>query len=223
MNTKKYILQFGFISSVYLLLTALNLDNWAWYLKPFLIPFLLLAVYAFPNFASKKWLLLGLLFSWIGDVVLMFAEMAEIYFILGLLLFLTAHIFYIILFVKQTTNAVHKSNVQFWIGFGVVALYLFGMLSLLFPKVGNLKLPIGVYASTISLMLIEAFKGYFNWNNNGKNWVLIGAFAFVVSDSLLAINKFYAPFLHSSLAIMSTYIVAQLGITYGILRLNSKQ
>lgn len=220
MPRKKNILAFGIVSAIYLLLILFQFENLAWYLKPFLVLFLLLEVFHFDLFPSKKWLLLGLFFSWLGDIVLMFSDIAEIYFILGLLLFLTAHIFYIILFAKQNAVVMHKTKITYWIGFSVVLLYLFGMLSILFPKTEALKFPIGIYASAISLMLLEALKGFFNWQQSSKKWVLAGALFFVLSDSLLAINKFYIPLPYASLSVMATYILAQYSIVYGILSLN---
>src|SRR5262245_25420199 len=46
----------------------------------------------------RKWILLALLFSWIGDVALMFQGRDPNFFLAGLSSFLIAHIFYIIFF-----------------------------------------------------------------------------------------------------------------------------
>ena len=48
--------------------------------------------------------------------------------------------------------------------------------------------------------------------------VIIGAFLFIISDSLLAINKFYQPFGYAGIVIMLTYGIAQLFITLGAVR-----
>jgi uncharacterized membrane protein YhhN len=222
MNSRNYFLFFGIINSIYLILTVFKLDDITWYMKPFLIPFLILAVIKKEFFQTKKWLLLALLFSWIGDVILLFSERDELFFIFGLLFFLVAHILFIILFVKQPSVINHKNSNWFWFGLGIIALYLFGMLSLLIPKLGSLTIPVSVYASTISIMLIEALKGIFNWKGDARKTVLVGAFFFVVSDSILAINKFYCLLPMVSFTIMSTYLIAQYCITAGILKLNEK-
>jgi uncharacterized membrane protein YhhN len=94
---------------------------------------------------------------------------------------------------------------------------------LLFPTLGDLKIPVFVYAATISLMLIEAIKGYFSWQKPTNAVILIGAIFFVTSDSILAINKFYSPLPSASFLIMFTYIVAQYLITSGILTLGSNK
>ncbi|MBL7708473.1 MAG: lysoplasmalogenase, partial [Chitinophagaceae bacterium] len=46
--------------------------------------------------ALKKWIIAALVFSWLGDVLLMFQQEQPIFFLLGLSAFLIAHIFYII-------------------------------------------------------------------------------------------------------------------------------
>ena len=108
-------------------------------------------------------------------------------------------------------------------GFIGVFIYLGSMLSLLLPTLEDLKVPVCIYALTISLMLIMALKGAFNWETNAKYLVLIGAAFFVTSDSILAINKFQAPIPLASFWIMLTYLIAQFSITSGILELNQNQ
>ncbi len=205
-------------SFIYLLIILLGQENMAWYLKPFLLPFLLIAVFFTKNFFTKTYLLIALAFSWMGDIVLMFAHKGEIYFILGLLLFLVSHIFYIILFYKQKPARALAKGPGFLIASLFILVYLVAMLYLLFPKLGPLKIPVMVYAITISTMLYFALSCFFSWKSHGKFFVLIGAISFVCSDSLLAINKFYAPIYHSSFWIMITYLIAQACITFGIIR-----
>jgi uncharacterized membrane protein YhhN len=53
---------------------------------------------------------------------------------------------------------------------------------------------------------------------NGANILfIIGAVFFVLSDSLLAINKFYHPFWGANISIMLTYGIAQFCIVKGYL------
>src|SRR5690349_3844675 len=46
----------------------------------------------------KKWIIAALFFSWLGDVLLMLQDDNELFFLLGLSVFLLAHIFYIFFF-----------------------------------------------------------------------------------------------------------------------------
>lgn len=222
MKAQYYLKIFIGISCIYILLISFCFEDFAWYLKPFLLPFLFYAVVKTNEFETKRWLLLALSFSWIGDCVLMFADKGELYFIFGLLSFLLAHIVFIVLFVKQKSFNIHHKQTLYWFGFSFVLVYLFGMLSLLIPKLGDLKFPVGIYAMTISLMLIETLKGSFNWKNKSKYLVLIGAFFFVTSDSILAINKFYTEVPNASFWIMTTYLIAQFCIVKGILIMNQE-
>ncbi len=210
-------------SLLYLLILFTGYINLDLFLKPILIPLLAFGVYFYRKFPTKNMLLAALLFSWIGDVILLFADISEIYFILGLVAFLTAHVIYCILFNNQTKTQTKKNRVVFGVGSLLIALYLIGMLSVLLPSLGDLKIPVIVYASVISIMLLFAFNGFLVWENPGNKYIFVGAIVFVISDSILAINKFYAPIERSSFFIMLTYLVAQYLIVVGILKLNPKK
>jgi uncharacterized membrane protein YhhN len=222
---KNALFLYGYISFsiIYLLIVVLDREDIAWFLKPFLLPFLLFSVYAFNGFTTKKWLLLALSFSWIGDIILMFADKGKLYFIFGLVSFLISHILYIVLFLKQGITLNYRKKITFWIGFILILLYLNNMLTLLLPRLGDLQAPVTVYAMTISLMLMVALCGYFTWRKPASIFILIGAMAFVTSDSILAINKFYEPLNNASFLIMFSYLIAQICITKGTLNLNQKK
>lgn len=210
-------------SLLYLLILLLGYESLDLFLKPVLIPILGFGVYLYRKFPTKNALLLALLFSWIGDVILLFADIAEIYFILGLISFLTAHIIYCVLFNNQIKVKTPKNRIVFAIGSFIIALYLIIMLSVLLPSLGDLKIPVIVYASVISIMLLFAFNGFLVWENPGNKYIFVGAIVFVISDSILAVNKFYTPIERSSFFIMLTYLVAQYLIVVGILKLNPKK
>ena len=209
-------------SAVYLLILFLGHENLNFFLKPILIPILIFGVYFYQNFPTKNILLTALLFSWIGDVILLFSDISEIYFILGLVSFLISHIVYCILFNRQAKRNLKKNSIAIGIGSILIACYLIGMLSVLLPSLGDLKIPVIVYASVISIMLLFAYNGLLSWNEPGNKLVFSGAVVFVISDSILAINKFYNPIEKSSFFIMLTYLVAQYLIVIGILKLNPK-
>ncbi|MBB1194981.1 lysoplasmalogenase [Flavobacterium sp. SOK18b] len=210
-------------SIVYLLIILFEKEEIAWFLKPLLLPFLILAVYISERFSTKNILLAALTLSWIGDIILMFADKGELYFIAGLIAFLLSHISYIILFSKQLRIYIKKSKIIYWIGVTAIALYLIVMMLILLPSLGHLKAPVFVYALTISIMLLFALKGFLNWQKPASIYILIGAIIFVASDSILAFDKFYTPLQYSSFLIMATYLIAQYLIVTGILKLNKKK
>ena len=210
-------------SLIYLTITALKLEEIARVLKPFLLPILLIAVYFSNRFSYKKILLTALTFSWIGDIVLLFANQGELYFIVGLVAFLISHVFYIVLFNKQTVTKSISNKIIFGAGIGLILLYFFGMITTLGPKLGPLTVPVVIYAVVISSMLYFALKGSYQWNAIPYQSVLVGALFFIASDSILAFNKFYQAIPFASFLIMVTYLAAQYGIVWGILNLNQKK
>ena len=223
MKNKVALYIFISYSIFYLAMIALNQEEIARYLKPFLLPLLVVAVYLSEKFKTKTLLLTALTFSWIGDVILLFADKGEIYFILGLVAFLVSHVFYIVLFSKQTISKTISNKLSFVASIGLILLYFFGMITTLGPKLGSLTIPVVIYAVVISTMLFYALKGSFQWNTIPYQSVLIGAVFFISSDSILAFNKFDQPIPYASFLIMITYLAAQFCIVWGILKLNQKK
>jgi uncharacterized membrane protein YhhN len=167
-------------------------------------------------------LLTALIFSWFGDIILLFSDRDERYFIAGLVAFLLSHLAYILLFNKQIKAKNTKSKAVFWIGVTSIIAYLIIMMAMLLPTLDDLTIPVFVYALVISTMLLFAFKGFLIWDTPANWFILIGAIVFVSSDSILAFNKFYQPVAWSSFLIMITYLAAQYLIVIGILKLNKK-
>lgn len=219
-NSKKLLQAFLYFAILYSLLLFLDANTLTWYLKPLLLPILFFAVVKNDAFETKKWLLAALFFSWIGDCILLFADKGELYFIAGLISFLLAHILLIVLFAKQKSANLSFKKPLFWMGVTCATIYLAGMLSFLLPSLGDLRFPVTGYALTITIMLKMALKGSLDWKDQSKYWVLIGAVFFVLSDSIMAIDKFHLPIASASYSIMITYLIAQFCITYGILKLN---
>jgi len=163
----------------------------------------------------KKWIVLALFFSWAGDIVLMFQEKNELFFLLGLSSFLLAHVFYIVFFHNVRTNENVKDNI--WLLLPVVVYYAF-LISWLSPYLGDKKLPVRIYGIVISFMLMMALHMLFIKNKSAGRFMLLGALLFVISDSLLAINKFYQSFEMAGVLIILTYGLAQWFIVEGAAR-----
>ena len=163
----------------------------------------------------KKWIILALFFSWLGDVLLMFQDDHSLFFLLGLSSFLVAHLFYILFFHFVRINEKVKSK---WYLLLIVAIYYAIMIIILSPHLGDLKLPVRIYAVVISFMFMLAMHMLFIKNTTTGLWMMTGALLFVISDSLLAINKFYQPFESAAIFVMITYGLAQLFITEGAIR-----
>jgi uncharacterized membrane protein YhhN len=83
------------------------------------------------------------------------------------------------------------------------------MIYTLKPMVGELLPAIVVYATVISLMLLTAINRFSVAQKQSAQFVFWGALLFVLSDTLLAINKFHTPFNGAGVAVMATYGAAQ--------------
>lgn len=163
----------------------------------------------------KKWITLALFFSWLGDVLLLMQDDNPVFFIWGLSAFLVAHICYIFFFhfirLKETVKS------RWWL-MVIVVIYYVLLISLLSPHLGDMKLPVRVYAVVISFMCMLALHMLFIRNKSAGLWMMTGALLFVISDSILAIDKFYQPFGMAGVIVMLTYGLAQLFITEGAIR-----
>jgi uncharacterized membrane protein YhhN len=186
--------------------------------KPLLMP--LLAIYFITSVSGiasnlKTWVIAALFFSWAGDVLLMFEEKDKLFFMLGLSAFLFAHIFYIILFHKIRVKEAVKGDPWLMV---VVVVYYGALIALLSPFLGEMKWPVRVYGIVISFMFMLAMHMLFIRNKMAGKWMMAGALLFVISDSALAINKFYQPFEGAGIVIIVTYGLAQLFIVQGAVK-----
>ncbi len=208
---RKSLLGIGILYILYLIVLETH-KEWNIFLKPILVPLLLLSVVPL-SFDGKLKLILALVFSTLGDIFLLFK--GELFFMLGLGSFLIAHVWYIVLFVNRLKG---KGNTKQLLPLLVpVAIYLGVFLGLLWnqPKMEPMRIPVVVYALVISTMLLYAGR-LFLANEIGKVQLLVGALFFVASDSCLAWNLFHSEIPHASLIVMSTYLIAQMLLTWGI-------
>jgi uncharacterized membrane protein YhhN len=187
----------------------LGLDWLQWVSKPLILPFLILYFFSSVRTISSplnKWIYLALFFSWCGDVLLMFDGMNALFFIFGLSAFLLAHIFYIMFFHFVRIREKIAGNGWFLL---FLLIYYSILIKKLSPYLGELTIPVRVYGLVISIMLLMAMH-MTSLRVKKAGWsMLAGAALFVLSDSVLAINKFYQPFEAAGLVIMLTYGAAQ--------------
>lgn len=186
--------------------------------KPLIIPVLLGyfdAQSANITTGLRKWIAAALLFSLLGDTLLLFDEKNTIFFLLGLSAFLLAHIFYIIFFHLVRIKENVKGNPWLLV---IVVIYYVALISLLSPYLLAMRIPVLVYGIVISFMFMLAMHLLFIKNKVAGIWMMTGALLFVISDSILAINKFYQPVELAGVLIMLTYGLAQLFIIEGASR-----
>ena len=172
------------------------------------IPALSLAVLSFIAISGSrgKLLFVALLFSAAADIALELAEGK--YFVAGLGLFLVAHIFFIITFSRDFRFQTAKMPII------VLFIVYSGMMAFIMtPSLKEMAIPVYVYMTALTLV------GIFATLRAAKNdFTLYGAIAFIVSDSVLAVNKFMMPVAGANFIIMITYYLSLFLIVYGFLK-----
>ena len=218
MNKRFWIIVYFLVLVADLLAVYTGNETLRYITKPLLMPLLIfLFISLTTGFTSslKKWIILALLFSWAGDVLLMFESTNGNFFIFGLLAFLIAHIFYI-LFYEGIIRKEGLGKNYWW--FIPVVIYYIALIYILSPNLGDMVWPVRIYGIVICYMLIQALQAGRIKDLGAATLMIGGAVLFISSDSILAINKFYEPFEFAGIAIMLTYGIAQLLITLGALR-----
>ena len=143
-------------------------------------------------------IIIGLVFSLLGDLYLLFPEK---YFTNGLYSFLAAHILYILAFNQGINTYCYALLLP-------IIVYIFIVAKYLKPKLGGMKYPGFGYILIISIMLFSALNMDYQFGQ--ISFVGIGAILFAISDTTLAFNKFYKKFIFAEPIILSTYFIAQL-------------
>ena len=146
------------------------------------------------------WVTAGLVLSLGGDVALMFKSSRA--FLIGLVLFLLAHIVYAIGFTLP--NGFHPADL---ITGAVLLVVAVGVYLYLLPGLGKMKGPVLFYILVICFMVNRAISAFFGTAfTTTQAWLLtIGAILFWLSDLVLAINRFRHPFEANRLGLFLYY------------------
>lgn len=160
----------------------------------------------------SKMLLAGLVCSIGGDTLLMLVEhgpQRAYFFLLGLGSFLIAQVCYAIAFWTYPGAAdgdVRRRPLRAL----PFVLYLVGIVGMLWDGIpAGMKVPVVVYAATIVSMAIGAFNLRGLHGRDVFLGLMAGVLLFVLSDSLIAVNKFGQPVPYARLLIMGTYLLGQ--------------
>lgn len=215
----------GLWSLIFILLTLLDsiaagvgADAVHRVVKPLLMPALLLLLLSVKTPIAKRPLIIAaLLFSWLGDVLLLFESNHALFFITGLASFLITHICYIIYFLRVRASHPSLIRKQPWIA-ALVAGYGVSLVMFLLPRLGDMKIPVTLYAVVICNMVIFSFHVFKRLSEPSNLLFVMGALLFAASDSMLAVNKFYQPFAGAGVLIMLSYCAAQFCIVLGVVK-----
>lgn len=194
-------------------LTGLLFDLQLLYIsaKPLLMITLLMyfvtATKGYPRW--RVYVMAALVFSWAGDVFLISSD----WFIAGLVSFLIAHVFYIIAYQKTgaANGQLKPLDILKFVAYGVLLIWI------IYPGLGNLLVPVLIYALVLLGMGVWAHKRRGATTGISFKMVATGAMLFALSDGLIAINKFAFEIPAERILIMSIYMAAQYLIVQGLI------
>jgi len=200
---KVALLAFIVVSILDIIGIVFNIPSLLFVFKP-LILLSLLVLYVVSVSKRNKVYILALVFSFFGDVFLLFS--GELYFITGLISFLIAHILFIRIVLKRIQKTVISKLIVSIIPFLVLLILL---ISILYKSLNELLIPVIIYGITITIFGVVSLLDYLNTKSTKSLLMLIGAIIFIISDSILAINKFHTSTEIFSVMVMVSYVIAQ--------------
>ena len=194
------------------LATAANAGGWSevyLWAKPLALLALIFAAWqGSAGIKGRAWLMAALALSLSGDVLLMGQGM----FVYGLVAFLLAHLSYIQLF-RQDAPWLHSRRAVA-IAISVASLVYVGLDQNGLPT--ELRVPVAAYVLVIATMAAQAWGRAKHLGTAASVWVAWGSVSFMLSDTLLALDKFVSPLPYAGLWVLATYYLAQGLIVRGV-------
>lgn len=153
------------------------------------------------NLVYSMGVLLGLLLSFGGDMALMF-QVNRKAFMLGLALFLLAHVAYTVVFALL-------GRFSAWdiLSTVILAAAGVGLYRLFQANLGTMRVPVIVYILVISAMASRAVSTSVSPVFSGRQaaFILVGAALFYVSDIILAAARFWRPWRYNRISLLFYY------------------
>lgn len=154
---------------------------------------------------ARRWILAGLALSLVGDIALLWPKQG---FLPGLIAFLLAHLAYIAAFHRRVRFGAR------WQPFAVYALVAVAVLIVLWPGIpAALVVPVLLYVACLGSMAAQSAVVWRVARGTAGEALArsgaIGGALFMLSDALLAFNKFAAPLPMASLLVLGSYWAAQ--------------
>lgn len=183
--------------------------------KPLLMP--LLVVHYLAGTGSPSALVAAaLVFGWLGDVFLMLPVGGEKMFMAGLGSFLVNQILYVVVFAMSIGPL---SGRVFWLAAPASLFLVYGvvMYRVIEKGLGKMKGAVIVYMTAILAMGVTSLLRRAGHADAGFWLVLAGATSFIVSDSILAFDRFRSKLRFGQAFVMLTYVAGQALIVHGLM------
>ena len=153
------------------------------------------------------WILVALVFGWIGDVALM--GTTRTWFLTGLIAFLVGHLLYVVAFFVSGLALVPTTLAA--VGTAVIAWLIFRWLRPHLPA--EMVGPVVAYVVIISAMVAAAVGATFA---GAPGLVVVGAIAFFVSDLAVARDRFVAPGFGNRVWGLPLYYLGQILLAWSV-------
>ena len=166
---------------------------------------------------AALWFGLGILLSLTGDVLLMIS--LDRLFMAGLVVFLLAHVAYLIGFnIPVPEISAWGFVLAIIVGLGGMRITRRILASLTANGHGRMRIPIIIYSVVISLMLLSAMMKLtdLTWDANAAVLVSVGALLFYISDIILAWHKFVSPIQNGRIYNIGAYHLGQIMLIAGV-------
>ncbi len=149
----------------------------------------------------RRWIIIGLLWSTLGDIMLM---LPGDYFLHGLLSFLVAHLAYLVAFTRRERMFASAAP------FVVYALVAVAVLACLWEGIpAAMRIPVVIYVVALGAMAAQAAAIWSLRRDRASALAAVGGALFMFSDSLIAFNRFGEPFEASRVLVLASYWLAQ--------------
>jgi uncharacterized membrane protein YhhN len=154
---------------------------------------------SFPS-AYGYFILSGLCFSLLGDIMVMFPRKFLRY---GLLAFMAGYLFYILAFRRDVEIVSYAALIPI---LGFAAIFYF----YLYKGLSKMRWPVLVYTLIVSIMAWLGVNKYLDLRDTKSFLVFIGCILLLISESVWAVNRFRKAFWLAEILILGTYFPAQL-------------
>lgn len=155
-----------------------------------------------------RWVTLGLILSLAGDVFLLRSNER---FVAGLLAFLLAHLAYLAAFTRDGGFTAGGTTGRALAALGAT------LITLLWPGLGPLRLPVLAYMLVLLTMAWQALERSRQGSHDGAWWAAVGAVLFVASDAALGVARFRGDFPGARGVVLGSYYLAQWMIATSVL------
>ena len=164
---------------------------------------------------------IGFILSWFGDLMLHIPRPTKKFFVIGMIFFMAAHIFYCLGYIEIQKNMFSSLPVfapwEFITAAVLVAIY-FAVCGIKKVNFGEMLIPSIIYALFVTLMMVKSFSVAIQLISGSESHsvttallLLVGGISFVMSDGSLALISFDTKYKKFRLKVFNivTYFIAQ--------------